>query len=502
MVNRGVSACLIVKDAEATLPCCLESIRDLVQEIVVVDTGSRDGTAARAGVLGARVYHFPWTDDFASARNEALCHATGRWVLSLDADEYLDEANRAKFRDLIENLPKDDAAYVLTMRSPMPGGSFLDIQNVRLFRKHPQIRWQYRVHEQLGPALARAGHPTRMTDVVIHHAGYEDPRTRFRKIERNARLLELDLRDHPDDAFVLFNLGTAYEELGRIDQAVALLRQSMRLAPPESSTVRDAYTALLQCHRRLGQRGDAWAVCREGRQRFPADIVLLFWESQLRRDQGDLRGAEQCLLGLLRAVPGASLGATDAGIRAYLAPHTLGLVYLEQGRLSEAEWQWQAVVTGQPFYRESWQMLGELYLRQQRWADLEAVIRRFEADVGWAADGAVLRARGHMAKKELAAARAILEALIAQFPDALAPRFYLTHVLLGEGKDWAAAERALRELVRVDPAQAQGWYNLAALLRRQNRHREAREACATGRRHCPGDRNLAALQQAMHGGKT
>jgi predicted Zn-dependent protease len=91
--------------------------------------------------------------------------------------------------------------------------------------------------------------------------------------------------------------------------------------------------------------------------------------------------------------------------------------------------------------------------------------------------------------------------LIAQSPDALAPRFYLTHVLLGEGKDWAAAERALRDLVRVDPTQAQGWYNLAALLRRQNRHREAREACATGRRHCPGDRNLAALQQAMHAGR-
>lgn len=501
MPSREVSACLIVKDAEATLPRCLESVRDLVGEIIVVDTGSSDATPALAEALGAQVYHSPWVDDFAAARNEALRHATGRWVLSLDADEYLDDANRARFRDLTANLG-EDAAYVLTMRSPMPGGSFLDIQNVRLFRNHPQIRWQYRVHEQLGPAIARAGHPVRLTDVILQHAGYQDARTRLRKIERNARLLELDRRDHPDDAFVLFNLGTAYEELGRTEQAIALLRQSLRLAPPEMSTIRDTYTALLQCHRRLSQREQAWAVCREGRQRFPADVVLGYWESQLRRDQGDLRGAEQCLRGLLRAAPGASLGATDAAMRGYVAPHTLGLVYLEQGRLPEAESQWQAVVAAYPFYRESWQMLAELYLRQQRWADLEAVMRRFDAAAEWAAAGAVLRARAHLAKKEFAAARGILEGLIVQSPDALAPRFYLTHVLLGEGKDWAAAERALRELVRVDPTQAQGWYNLASLLRRQNRHREAHEACSAGRRHCPGDRNLAALQQALHGGPT
>jgi predicted Zn-dependent protease len=258
----------------------------------------------------------------------------------------------------------------------------------------------------------------------------------------------------------------------------------------------------LQCHCRLGQRDEAGAVCREGRARFPDDVVLRFWESQLRRDQGDFRGAEQCLLELMRTEPGAYFGATDAGMRKYVAPHTLGLIYLEQGRFQEAERQWRALVAEHSFYQASWQMLAELYLRQQRWADLEAVIGRFEATADGAADGAVLRARLHLAKKEFGVARGILERLIAQSPDALAPWFYLTHVLLGEGQDWAAAEHALRELLRVDPTQAQGWYNLAAVLRRQNRHREAREICASGRRHCPGDRNLAALQQSLHGGKT
>jgi tetratricopeptide (TPR) repeat protein len=501
MASRDVSACLIVKDAQASLPRCLGSIADLVQELIVVDTGSKDVTPSQAASLGGRVYHFPWTDDFSAARNESLRHATGRWILSLDADEYVDEPNRQKLRGLLASLPDEDAGYVMTVRSLLPSGSPLDLQNVRLFRNHPDIRWKYRVHEQISPAILRLGHPLRGTDVVMEHAGYEDPQVRRRKLERNARLLELDLQDRPDDAFVLFNLGTAYEELGRTDQAIRLLRQSLRLSPPEYSTVRDTYAALLQCHRRLGQRNEAWSVCQEGRRRFPDDVALRFWQGQLLRDQGDLAGAAQCLLELMHTEPAGNLGATDAGLRRHLAPHTLGLVYWEQGRVREAEEQWKALVGAYPAYRASWQMLAEVYLRQKRWTDLEAVIRRFEANAAWAADGAIVRARRHLADKEFTAARAILERVIAQAPDAMAPRYYLMHVLLEEGQDWQAAERALRDLLRIDPRQALGWYNLTALLRRQNRHREAREACTTGRKHCPGDANLAALHKAMRGGR-
>jgi tetratricopeptide (TPR) repeat protein len=89
--NR-VSLCMIVKDEEANLPACLESVAGLVQEIVIVDTGSRDGTRQVADRFGARVFDFPWVDSFAAARNESLRHATGDWILWLDADDRLDEA--------------------------------------------------------------------------------------------------------------------------------------------------------------------------------------------------------------------------------------------------------------------------------------------------------------------------------------------------------------------------------------------------------------------------
>ena len=91
-------------------------------------------------------------DSFAAARNESLRHATGQWVLWLDADEYFDDANRDKLRALLADLPDDNSAYVMKQRSAARNGSATLVDQVRLFRNHPAIRWDYRVHEQILPA--------------------------------------------------------------------------------------------------------------------------------------------------------------------------------------------------------------------------------------------------------------------------------------------------------------------------------------------------------------
>src|SRR5262245_11843004 len=100
-----VSLCMIVKDEAAHLPACLATVADLVDEVVVVDTGSADATRQLARAWGARVHDFPWCDDFAAARNESLRHATGEWIFWLDADDRVDEANRARLRALFAQLP-------------------------------------------------------------------------------------------------------------------------------------------------------------------------------------------------------------------------------------------------------------------------------------------------------------------------------------------------------------------------------------------------------------
>jgi glycosyltransferase involved in cell wall biosynthesis len=127
---------MMVKNEEATLPACLASARDLVDDILVIDTGSIDATKSVAAGFGARIVDFPWCDDFAAARNESLRHATGDWVLWLDADERLDEANRQKLQALFASLPDEPAAYVMCQRSTAAAGPATRVDQVRLFRRN------------------------------------------------------------------------------------------------------------------------------------------------------------------------------------------------------------------------------------------------------------------------------------------------------------------------------------------------------------------------------
>jgi tetratricopeptide (TPR) repeat protein len=296
-----VSLCMIVKNEEAALPLCLGTVADLVDEIVIVDTGSADRTKAVAAQFGANVYDFPWVDDFAAARNEGLRHATGDWIFWIDADDRIDEPNRQKLRTLFAGLPDDNVAYVMT---------YLDVTNnspadhVKLFRNHPQIRWQYRIHEQILPSIERMGGRVCGTDVVIHTVGYTDPGVMRRKLERNLRLLQREDAEHPDDPVILFNLGRTYLRVDRVAESVPPLQRAVAGLPAGAAFLtRTAYTLLVEAHCRLGQFPEALRVCLEGRARFPDDLELLLAEGVVRRDVGDPAGAEACLVRLLERDP-------------------------------------------------------------------------------------------------------------------------------------------------------------------------------------------------------
>jgi tetratricopeptide (TPR) repeat protein len=462
---------MIVRNEERNLAPCLQSAAGVADEVVVVDTGSTDRTKEIASRLGARVHDFPWCDSFAAARNESVKHATGEWVFWLDADDRLQEENRGKLRALFAGLGDENAAYAMKcVCLPDPAtGAVAVVDHVRLFRNHPEIRWRYRVHEQILPAVRSVGGEVRWTDIAVHHTGYRDPALRARKQARDLRLLEREDAENPDDPFTLFNRGWALSELGRPAEALPRLLRSLERSDPRDSIVRKLYALVAQCHRRLGRLEPALAACADGRRLYPDDAELLYLEGTARREGGDLAGAESALNDLLASRPAPHFGSVDSGLRGYKARHQLAAVYLQQGRFGEAEAQWRATLLERPDFQPAWLGLGQAYLVKGLWEELEGVARRLERSPAGRLEAAVLRARAHLARKEFDRARGVLGPAIKEFPDAVWPRVILSHALLQEGRDPAAAEAALRDVLALEPDNPEARQNLAVLLREQRR---------------------------------
>ena len=197
MPAPALTLCMIVRNERANLPACLESVRGLAEELVVVDTGSVDGTPDLARAAGARVLEIPWSDDFSAARNAGLEMATGRWILVLDADETLPAASREALRTIVAGPAA--CAHALVQRNLLPGASGqVAVSIVRLFPRHPRVRFERPIHEQVNTALEREGIRIVETNVPFLHTGYADLGAMPAKTRRNRALIEAALAREPD----------------------------------------------------------------------------------------------------------------------------------------------------------------------------------------------------------------------------------------------------------------------------------------------------------------
>jgi tetratricopeptide (TPR) repeat protein len=338
---------------------------------------------------------------------------------------------------LLGELGDERDAYAFKVRSALDANrsAFRLLDQVRLFRNLPEVRWDYRIREQILPAVNRAGGSVRLVDVIIDHVGYQDAGARRGKLERNLRLLELDHAERPDDGFTLFNLGWTLLDLGRGAEALAHLENALRQTKPSSSTLRKLYHLLAVACRAQKRLDAALAQCRAGLTVFPDDAGLLCEEGLLARDQGDLAGAERSWLRLLDARRGQYFASEDVGLRGHRTRQLLAEVYRTQERFVEAEVQGRAGLAENAAFEPAWQGLGDLYLRQQRWSNLDQLLAKLEgqgcspARVGW------LRARAQVARQEPHAALRTLAAVLAADPRAVGPLVLRSQVLIQEGTD-------------------------------------------------------------------
>ncbi len=347
-----VSLTMIVKDEQENLPHCLGSVAGLFDEIVVVDTGSTDRTAAIAREFGARVFDFVWVDDFAAARNAALARATGDYAFWLDADDVLDPPQRAQLQALLDGLrPGDEAAYVVRCScdpGPNGDGGQTVVDHIRLFPVREDVRWTYAVHEQILPALRRANVPVRWTEVTVRHTGYTDPALRQRKLQRDCKILEAELAERPDDPFVLFNLGSIAVERHDWPGALGHLQRSLRGSAPTDSIVRKLFALIARCHQMLGDIPAALGACSEGLRIDPDDAELHFRKAVLHRKAGQPAEAEACWRRILTLKRPDQFCSVDQGIYGHLTLRNLAVLAEERGDRGESRRLWRMVLDACP----------------------------------------------------------------------------------------------------------------------------------------------------------
>lgn len=213
LARPRLSLCMIVRNEIDCLQRCIDSVKDIVDEIVIVDTGSTDGTLGLAKKYASKMTQIAWIDDFSHARNISIEMATGDWILSMDADSYLKEEFRS---DLLGSIRKPDMlAYHLVMRNHYDGGDCETFFCTPLYRRLPAVRYSGKVHEQVTPALLEImkSDPkwrcAALSNVIIEHCGYMQQRTKLNKRSRNILLLTKALEDDPSDIYRRFKLAQA-----------------------------------------------------------------------------------------------------------------------------------------------------------------------------------------------------------------------------------------------------------------------------------------------------
>jgi len=443
----SITLCAIARNEAELLPRMLASVQEFVDEMVVVDTGSTDETVAIARSFGARVIEHAFQDDFSDARNVALNAAGSRWVLVLDADEYLAEGAGAVIRRAVKR--RDRSGFYLHFINHLGRGRQHVCAMARLFRSDPAIRFRYVIHEQIVDDLLIYSRRHRLPlevldDAIVHHDGYLKERSEARgKDERNERLFRLQVERYPDHAYSWYKFGDflrrfegrSEESLRALRRSASLLRGMDRRTVLELSFPAEVFALLAVDTDKAGDPRTAYQIASEGRERYGETPNLLFVIGHLEAKFGRHRAAFLAYARLrtydrrLLAVPPEpgvtgpiamfGMGRALAALGHPRAAHRclqkslqqnpeateprllLARLLLERGEVNEAISNYRKILAAEPDRSSVRLRLGMLLLHAERPAEAVEELRRaadegVQGSVVWPKLGQALMAAGEL----------------------------------------------------------------------------------------------------------
>lgn len=268
ITSTSLSIAMIVKDEENNLKGALESIKDLANEIVIIDTGSKDKTLDIAKNYNCKIGFYQWNDDFSSARNESIKLCTSKWILYLDADERLEPSSMNIIKHLINSASEFIGAFYCILESPhttKDGSSEVHRGAYpRLFKNlgYPTIHFTGKIHEQISPSITKAGYKIEKSNIKITHLGYnQDLQTLENKAQRNYKLIMNQINEDPQNGYLWYQLGQTLGRLKLIEESIEALKFSINCGVSDSIYA-SATAALSQYYGNMGNYNDAlfWAT--------------------------------------------------------------------------------------------------------------------------------------------------------------------------------------------------------------------------------------------------
>lgn len=444
MIPVQLSACLIVKNEEANLERCLKSLEGVVDEVVIVDTGSTDRTLEIAQAYDAVIGHFPWINDFSAARNESLRLATGSWALWIDADEELAEGSR-------------NAIFEAIIR-PHFGGYFVPIVNfmseendanqyvhtpVRLFQLRPGVQFEGRIHEQVLPSLKELGLPcATLGSARLNHYGYQPAQMEAKnKLERTVTLLEKEVAESPEDAFQWFNLANAYSVGREYVKAAAAAETAARFLPGDAPYGATTYQIWASSLNLTGQSERALQVIAEAEVKAFAPISVQFEKAHAlyRLRQFDLSlSAIQTTM----EMPWPPDLTGDIGVKTHKSHVLLGQILTELGRFAEAR---------------------------------EALVHALSIDPGFALASFAVAALDRKEGRLVEAERRLQS--LGTAPGLAVAADRMRGQIAADNQDWNTAVLAFAAAWEADPNDHDAWLGLTQALERQGSYARLVEAC-------------------------
>jgi len=367
-----LSLTMIVKNEADCLERCLASVHELVDEIVVVDTGSTDRTPEIAASYGARLFFHPWTDDFSAARNFALEQAQGQWILVLDADEVLHHPGREQVSAFLAAAGAYAGFYLHIINQLDLNHQHLHSQDqvVRLFRNRSDFRFSGAIHEQIAPSiLATAGAQSLgQAPFTIHHYGYlPDAIQKKQKCQRNLQVIRQALAQNGPDPFLYYSLGCEYLTAGEPSTALHWFERALALCPETAGYHPDLSLRAGYCHFLLRQ----WEQVEQLARLAPRLYLLL---ASAEQESGNFERAERLFLQAASSCPEAQAQIEQAR----------GEIALARQQPEQACQHYLAAIQSRPAYLFPLLRLLEVgqrhpALRQESWVGLypPALCRKF-----------------------------------------------------------------------------------------------------------------------------